>query len=160
MISIAASAPFPAWIMSYHLRPVGSASISGLPASRSREEAHVVGVIGHDQKVERPRQLRRLAGGRRDLFAPGEAIGVARRHRAPKAPASKENDVCRCVSPKSGRVGKVAAGVGRIGRLRQRPARAVSLVEGADILRCLRRASARQTATAASDQPLAMAFSS
>ena len=35
MISMAASAPWPDWIMSYHLRPVGSASISGLPANRS-----------------------------------------------------------------------------------------------------------------------------
>ena len=35
MISIAASAPLPDWIMSYHWRPVGSASSSGLPASRS-----------------------------------------------------------------------------------------------------------------------------
>ena len=34
MISIAA-APLPDWIMSYHLRPVGSASRSGLPANRS-----------------------------------------------------------------------------------------------------------------------------
>ena len=35
MMSSAASAPLPDWIMSYHLRPVGSASISGLPAKRS-----------------------------------------------------------------------------------------------------------------------------
>ena len=35
MISIAASAPLPDWIMSYHFRPVGSASSSGLPAKRS-----------------------------------------------------------------------------------------------------------------------------
>ena len=35
MISIAASEPLPALIMSYHLRPVGSARISGLPAKRS-----------------------------------------------------------------------------------------------------------------------------
>ena len=33
MISIAASAPLPAWIMSYQRRPVGSASIFGSPAN-------------------------------------------------------------------------------------------------------------------------------
>ena len=35
MIWTAASAPCPDCIMSYHLRPVGSASSSGLPAIRS-----------------------------------------------------------------------------------------------------------------------------
>jgi len=35
MISSAAWPPSPDWIMSYHLRPVGSASSSGLPAIRS-----------------------------------------------------------------------------------------------------------------------------
>ena len=35
MISMAAAAPWPDWIMSYHLRPVGLARSSGLPAIRS-----------------------------------------------------------------------------------------------------------------------------
>jgi hypothetical protein len=35
MISMAASGPLPDPIMSYHRRPVGSASTSGLPANRS-----------------------------------------------------------------------------------------------------------------------------
>ena len=35
MMSSAASAPLPDWIMSYHLRPIGWARISGLPAKRS-----------------------------------------------------------------------------------------------------------------------------
>ena len=35
MIWMAASAPPPDWTRSYHWRPVGSASISGLPANRS-----------------------------------------------------------------------------------------------------------------------------
>ena len=61
MISIAASAPLPDLIRSYHLRPVGSASSSGLPREEVREEAHVVRVVGDDEEVERARELHRLA---------------------------------------------------------------------------------------------------
>ena len=49
-----------------------------MPANRSREEAHVVGMVGDDEEVERTRELRRLAGGGGDLLALGEAVGVAR----------------------------------------------------------------------------------
>ena len=61
MISSAALAPWPDWIMSYHLRPCGSASKLGLAGREVGEEAHIVGVVGDDQEVERPRQLGRLA---------------------------------------------------------------------------------------------------
>ena len=94
MISIAASAPLPDLIMSYHLRPVGSARSSGLPAKRSREEAHVVRVVGDDEEIERPRQLRRLAARGRDLLAAREAIGVARAEpRAERARVDRERRV-------------------------------------------------------------------
>ena len=77
-MSMAASAPWPDWIMSYHLRPSGSARISGFPAEQVGEEAHIVGMVGDDEEIERPRQLRRLTRRRHDLLASGEAIGIAR----------------------------------------------------------------------------------
>ena len=61
IISIAASAPLPDWIMSYQRRPVGSARMLGLAGKEVREEPHIVGVVGDDEEIERPRQLRRLA---------------------------------------------------------------------------------------------------
>ena len=61
MISMAASAPWPPTIMSCHFRPVGSAMMFGFAGQQIREEAHVVGVVGDDEKVERPRKFRRLA---------------------------------------------------------------------------------------------------
>ena len=59
----AASAPFPDWIRSYHLRPVGIREHLGLSREEIGEEAHVVGVVGDDEKVERARELHRLAAG-------------------------------------------------------------------------------------------------
>ena len=59
-------------------RPVGSASSSGLPAKQVREEAHVVGVVGDHEEVERARELHRLAAGGGQLLAPGEAVGLLR----------------------------------------------------------------------------------
>ena len=53
--------------MSYHLRPVGSASMIGLAGEQVGKEAHIVGVIGHHEEVERPGQLHRLAARRGDL---------------------------------------------------------------------------------------------
>jgi hypothetical protein len=55
MISSAACAPLPDLIMSYHLRPRRSASISGFPANRSGKIAHVVRVIGDHEEIERAR---------------------------------------------------------------------------------------------------------
>ena len=56
----------------------GSARMSGFAGEEVGEEAHVVGVVGDDEEIERPRQLRRLARRGHDLFAFGEAIGIAR----------------------------------------------------------------------------------
>ena len=44
-----------------------------------REEAHVVGVVGDHEEVERPRQSGREPGRRLQLLALGEAIRVVRR---------------------------------------------------------------------------------
>ena len=45
------------------------------------------------------------AAGAQDTGPLDKAKADAVHKRAPKAPASIENDVCRCVSPKKGRVG-------------------------------------------------------
>ena len=61
IISIAASAPLPGLD---HVVPPAAGRIGqdvGLPGKEIREETHIVGVVGDDQKIERPRQLRRLA---------------------------------------------------------------------------------------------------
>src|SRR5207248_2346078 len=43
--------------------------------------AERLGVVGDDEEIERPRELHRLAGGRHDLFAAGEAIRLLRSER-------------------------------------------------------------------------------
>ena len=48
------------------------------------EEAHVVGMIGDDQEVQRAGKLGGLAAGSHDFLAAGEAIGVARAEPAAK----------------------------------------------------------------------------
>jgi len=57
MISIAASAPLPAWIMSYHFAARRVREHLGLAREQVREEAHVVRVVGHHEKVERGPEL-------------------------------------------------------------------------------------------------------
>ena len=77
-MSRAASAPWPDWIMSYHLRPERIGEDLRLAGQEIREEAHIVGVIGDDQEIERPRKFCGLSGRGGDLLALGETIGVAR----------------------------------------------------------------------------------
>jgi hypothetical protein len=50
----------------------------GLPRKEIRKEAHVVRVVGHDEEVERSRQLHRLTARRLHLLAAREAIRIAR----------------------------------------------------------------------------------
>ena len=79
IISRAASAPLPDLD---HVVPAPAGRIGehlGLAGEQLREEAHVVGVVGDDEEVERTGELRPLAAGRRDLLALGEAVGVLRR---------------------------------------------------------------------------------
>ena len=100
MISIAASAPLPLWIMSYHLRPVGSARMLCAPANRS----------GKKPMLSEWSATTRKSSGRESFTGwPLEAVTCSPRakryasrgfSRAPNAPASIENDVCKCVSPK------------------------------------------------------------
>ena len=78
MISTAAAAP---WPRLDHVVPAATQRVGeelGLAGEEVGEEAHVVGVVGDDEEVERPRQLGQLTGGGGDLLALGEAIGVAR----------------------------------------------------------------------------------
>ena len=99
----------------------------GLAGEQVREEAHVVGVIGDHQEVERTRQLHRLAAGRRDLLAPGEAIGVARAEpRAEGAGVHRERRVQMRVAEERPRR-EIAAGIGRVGRFGRVDLSAVSL---------------------------------
>ena len=152
MISTAAVAPWPDWIMSYQRRPVGSARSSGLAGKQIREEAHVVGMVGDDEEIERPRQLGELAGGRRDLLAFGEAVGVARPEaRAEGAGVEGEQGVeMRVAEERPGR--EVAPGPGRIGPLVGIEPLGRRLVEGADVgddaLLCESRRQSRAAAAA------------
>ena len=64
-----------------HVVPPAAGGIGqnvGLASKEVRKEPHVVGVVGDDEKIERPRKLRRLSRRRDNLLALGEAIGVAR----------------------------------------------------------------------------------
>ena len=53
--TLTASAP-PFWISSYQRLPVGSARKLGIAREQLGEETHVVGVIGDDDEIERPRR--------------------------------------------------------------------------------------------------------
>ena len=100
----------PPWPLD-HVVPVAALRVGqhlGLAGEQVGEEPHVVGMVRHDQEIERPRQLGRLAGGRDDLLPARKAIGIAPASDGAKAPASNEYAVWRWVSPKSGRVGKFA----------------------------------------------------
>ncbi len=93
-----------------HVIPLAARRVGehlGLAREEIGEEAHVVRVIRDDEEIERARELRGLAARGHDLLAAREAVGVARIEPAPNAPASIENAVCRCVSPKNGRVGNL-----------------------------------------------------
>ena len=105
MMSIAAAAPWPDASMSCHFFPCGSAMMSGAPPTSS----------GKKPKPSEWSATTRKSSGR-ESFTGCPVFEVtssprANRNasggpsRAPKAPASIENAVCRCVSPKKGRVG-------------------------------------------------------
>ena len=100
-----------------HVVPLAARRVGeqlGLAGEQVGEEAHVVGVVGDDEEVERPRELRRLAAGGRDLLAPGEAIGVARRRAgAERAGIQRERRVQVRVAEERPRR-EVAVRVGRI----------------------------------------------
>ena len=114
MISIAASAPLPDWIMSYHLRPVRVGQHLGVAREELREEAHVVRVIGHHEEVERTGELDLLAAGGGDLLALGEAIRVLRPEPGTeRAGVHRERRVHMRVAEERPR-GKVAARVRRV----------------------------------------------
>jgi hypothetical protein len=87
-------------------------------AHQLREEPHAVGMIGHHQEVERPRQPDRLAAVGDDLLAPGEAVGVARRQaRAERTRVHRVAGVqVRVAEQRHRRIG--APRVGRVARLR------------------------------------------
>ena len=104
-----------------------------LPGEQVREEAHVVGVVGDDQEIERPRQLGELTGGRHDLLALGEAVGVARGEARAESPGiHRERRMRMCVAEeRPGR--EVAPGPGRVGPLVGIEPVGRGLVEGADV---------------------------
>ena len=88
-------------------------------AHQQREEAHAVRVVGDHEEVERPRELHRLPGRRRDLLAPGEAVGVARRQpRTGRAGVHRERGVQVRVAEERPRW-EIAARVRRVRRLRR-----------------------------------------
>ena len=112
MISIAAAAPWPVWIMSYHLRPSGSASSSGLPASRSGKKPILSEWSVTTRKSSGRDSFGRLAGGRGDLLALGKAIGVGRRRAARRKRRHPSKTMCGCGCRRT------AAGSGSCGRHR------------------------------------------
>jgi hypothetical protein len=56
----------------------------GVTLIKAREETHVVGVVGHDDEVERPRELHGKPGGRDHLFATSEAVRILREEPRPE----------------------------------------------------------------------------
>jgi hypothetical protein len=106
-----------------HLVPPSAGRVrqqGGLARQQLREEAHVVGMVGHDQKVERSGQLHLLAAGRRDLLAAGQTIGVGWvQTRAEGARVERDRSVEVRIAEERAR-GEVAARVRRVGRLPRR----------------------------------------
>ena len=97
--------------LSYQRRPVGSASRSGLPPSSFGKKPMLSEWSATTRKSSGRDSLARLAVDDVTSSPLRESIGVLGPEAAPKAPASKENPVWRCVSPK-------AAGSERSGRHR------------------------------------------
>ncbi len=65
----------------HHVVPAPSGRVgeeSRIARSEGREEAHVVGMVGHDEKIERAGELDGLARGGDDPFAASKAEGVRR----------------------------------------------------------------------------------
>src|SRR5882757_301483 len=126
-MSIAACAPLPELISSYHLRPCGVASRAASPPMSCGKKP-----IPSEWSV-----TTRKSRGRESLArCPLEAITsspLAKRYasfgpsRAPNAPASIEKEVWVCVSPKYGRVGKLRPAYGEYGGLVGKALSAASL---------------------------------
>ncbi len=93
-----------------------------------REETHIVGMIGDDEEVQWPRQLRWLPRGRGNLFASGEAIGVLGAQPRPEGTGihRKGGVEMGIAEQRAGR--KFAAGIGRIGGLERLLGRSLSNV--------------------------------
>ena len=134
MISIAASAPLPDWIISYHFRPVGSREHFGLPREEVGEEAHVVRVVADHEEIERAGELHRLAAGGRHLLPAGEAIGIARAEPGAEGAGVHGGRRVEVRVTEVRTRGIVAARVGRVQRLARVHLRGLLLVELAGVV--------------------------
>ena len=113
-MSIAACAPLPELISSYHVLPCGVASSDRIAAHQLREKAHPVRVICHHEEIQRSRKFGTLPAGSDDLLAFGETISVlraepgterARVHRIRGVQVRvAEVGPCREIAPRIGRV--------------------------------------------------------
>ena len=66
---------------SHHVVPLfsgGVGQVGRISGEELRAEAKVVGVIRHDQKIERPGQADRQPGGGHEFLAPRESIRILR----------------------------------------------------------------------------------
>ena len=57
----------------------------GFSGDQPREEAHAIGMVGHDEEVERAREAHGLPRRGNHLLPLGEAVGVARRQARPES---------------------------------------------------------------------------
>ncbi|MNT60546.1 hypothetical protein D3C72_1981330 [compost metagenome] len=82
-----------------------------------RIEAITIGVVGHHQKIQRPRQFDRLAAGRGDLLAAGETISLLRPQARTEDPGVHGHGRVQMgiAEQRTGRI--VMPDIGRIGRL-------------------------------------------
>ena len=134
MMSSAASSPLPDVNLLVPFAALRIGLDRGTSREEQRKEPHAVRVVRHDQKVQRAREFRRLAAGRRDLFTAREPIGVTRSEPgAKRTGVHRERGVEVGVSEQGPR-GVVAARVGRVRRLRREGFRRRRRVEVAGIL--------------------------
>ena len=103
----------------HHVVPAPAGRVGehlGLAGEERREEAHVVGVVGDDEEIERPRELHPLAARRRQLLAAREAVGVLEAEPvAEGAGVHRGAGVEMRVAPEDA-AREVAPGIGRIAR--------------------------------------------
>jgi hypothetical protein len=85
-------------------------------AHQQREEAHPVRVVRHDEEVERPGELDRLAGVGRDLLAPCEPVGIAGGEPRPERPRVHGEPRVKMRVAEERACGEVAARVRRVRR--------------------------------------------
>ena len=130
---MAACAPLPELISSYHFRPCGVASRRGIAADQLREKAHAVRVVCHHQEIQRSRKLGALPAGSDDLLALGETISVLRAEpRAERARVHRIRGVRVRVAEVRPRR-EIAPRVGRVRRLGGKRLLGRLLVERADV---------------------------